>query len=103
MLRDGLKDIGVDVSSVAITPGPSGVAIIHVDELGENSIVIISGANGQVEAVDLEKLETALIERNFYSCSWKFRWKLWSRRRVRHMPVACTRDPRPGTCRIAPG
>jgi ribokinase len=59
-LRDGLKKHGVDVGGVAATPGPSGVAVILVEARGENSIVIIPGANGKVGAEDLERLDTAL-------------------------------------------
>jgi ribokinase len=59
-LRDGLRKFGVDVGSVISTPGPSGVAVIAVDERGENSIVIIPGANDQVGIDDLERLEAAL-------------------------------------------
>jgi ribokinase len=50
----------VDVSRVAVTPGPSGVAVIAVDAHAENSIVIIPGANGQVGMADLERLDAAL-------------------------------------------
>lgn len=59
-LCDSLKTLGVDVHGVVETPGPSGVAVITVDEHGENSIVIIPGANGQVGAPDLARLEAAL-------------------------------------------
>src|SRR5512135_3807898 len=38
-LRAGLKGLGVDVSGVLVTSGPSGVAVIAVDVRGENSIV----------------------------------------------------------------
>lgn len=59
-LRNGLESSGVDVSRVIITPGPSGVAVILVDASTENSIVIIPGANGQVGAADLERLDSAM-------------------------------------------
>jgi ribokinase len=59
-LRDGLESFGVDVSRVAATPGPSGVAVIAVDARAENSIVIIPGANGQIGAGDLERLDAVL-------------------------------------------
>lgn len=59
-LRSGLESSGVDVSRVAVTPGPSGVAVISVDERAENSIVIIPGANGQVGKEDLTRLDAAL-------------------------------------------
>lgn len=59
-LREGLEKIGMNVTHVTVVPGPSGVAVIHVDAGGENSIVIIPGANGQVGTADLERLETLL-------------------------------------------
>jgi ribokinase len=61
-LRDGLETFGVDVQGVADTPGPSGVAVIAVDDRAENSIVIIPGANGRVGEADLSRLETALAD-----------------------------------------
>jgi ribokinase len=59
-LLDGLKTLGVDVSRVTVTPGPSGVAVIAVDEHAENSIIIIPSANGQVGMEDLVRLDAAL-------------------------------------------
>jgi len=63
-LRSGLEDLGVDVTGVITSPGPSGVAVIQVDDRGENSIVIISGANGKVGESDLKRLDLALIGAN---------------------------------------
>lgn len=54
-----LSDRGIDVSGVRVVPGePSGHALIAVDEAGENSIIVIPGANAllgetEVDAVDL--------------------------------------------------
>jgi ribokinase len=54
-LRDGLADEGVDVAHVTVDPGaPTGVALIAVDRAGENTIVVSSGANARVSAVDVE-------------------------------------------------
>lgn len=44
-LRADLERAGVDVSGVLTVPGPSGTALIAVDEGGENTIVVIPGAN----------------------------------------------------------
>src|SRR5262245_22452055 len=41
-----LTESGVDTSGVRAVPGPSGVALIVVDDAGENSIVVAPGANG---------------------------------------------------------
>ncbi|MGW0174778.1 ribokinase [Rhodococcus sp. NPDC003322] len=47
-LRAGLADAGVDVTLLRVAPGPSGVAAITVDATGENSIVVVPGANATV-------------------------------------------------------
>ena len=46
LLRADLAAAGVDVSAVRTVPGPSGTALIAVDDDGENTIVVIPGANG---------------------------------------------------------
>ncbi len=62
-LRQGLRDDGVDVASVAIVrEQPSGVALITVDDAGENTIVVVSGANGGLGDDDLARLDDALSE-----------------------------------------
>jgi ribokinase len=46
-LRDNLAAGRVDVSSVGVDPAaPTGVALISIDESGQNQIVIVPGANG---------------------------------------------------------
>lgn len=45
-LRQGLRDYGVDVSAVTEFDGPSGVALITIDDNAENTIVVVEGANG---------------------------------------------------------
>jgi ribokinase len=45
----GLESEGVDVSATARLDGvPTGVAVIVVDERGENQIAVASGANGEI-------------------------------------------------------
>jgi ribokinase len=53
-LRTGLESAGVDTAGVATSPGASGVAVIVVAESGENSIVVIPGANSHVAPLDLD-------------------------------------------------
>lgn len=54
MLRASAAEAGVDVSGVRTVPGvPTGVAGITVDAQGENSIVIVPGANGTLSAQDV--------------------------------------------------
>src|SRR5262245_41665707 len=60
-LRGTLAAAGVDVSALRTVPGPSGVALIAVDERAENTIVVVPGANGTVTGlsdVDRRAIET---------------------------------------------
>jgi ribokinase len=53
-LRTGLEHAGVDTAGVGTSKGSSGVALIVVAESGENSIVVVPGANSDVSAHDLD-------------------------------------------------
>ena len=53
-LRAGLESAGVDAVGVATSAGASGVAVIVVAESGENSIVVVPGANAHVTPADLD-------------------------------------------------
>jgi ribokinase len=53
-LRDNLAAAGVDLRGLRSVPGPSGVALITVDEAAENSIVVAPGANGELNGLDEE-------------------------------------------------
>jgi ribokinase len=46
-LRTGMKASGVDTAFVSTVEGPSGIALITTDPRGENSIVVVPGANGK--------------------------------------------------------
>jgi ribokinase len=51
---DGLRKDGIDVSRVILdSEAPSGVALIIVDERGENSIAVAPGANGRLSSDDV--------------------------------------------------
>ncbi|MBE9067511.1 ribokinase [Leptolyngbya cf. ectocarpi LEGE 11479] len=64
LLCDSLRTVGVTTDGVLAGSGPSGVALISVDELGENQIVVVPGANGKVDTTDVERLplDNALSE-----------------------------------------
>jgi len=52
---DGFAHDGIDVRSVLATSGAaSGIALITVDERGENSISVASGANALLSVADVE-------------------------------------------------
>ncbi len=53
-LRESLTSAGVDIEGVRISPGSSGVAVIVVAATGENSIVVIPGANALLTPQDLD-------------------------------------------------
>lgn len=54
--RDTLARAGVDVSRVELVDGPSGHAIIQVDDRAENAIILFPGANRGFRRADLEAL-----------------------------------------------
>jgi len=53
-LRSGLESAGVNTAAVGEATGPSGVALISTDSAGQNSIIVVPGANGQVTPADLD-------------------------------------------------
>jgi ribokinase len=56
-LKASLAAVGVDVNAVHATRlQPTGVALISVDRKGQNSIVVASGANGELAAADVEAM-----------------------------------------------
>jgi ribokinase len=58
--REGFERDGIDTRFVLTTPGaPSGVALINVDERGENSISVASGANARLSVADVEAAAAA--------------------------------------------
>lgn len=67
-LRSGLEADGVDVTEVRAIEGPTGRALIEVDEVGENRIVVVPGANARWTARDLppgrlERSDIVLLQR----------------------------------------
>lgn len=61
-----LKKEGINVDYVAIDhENESGVALITVDEKGENSIVVAPGANGAFYPEDFDKAMPELLESEF--------------------------------------
>jgi ribokinase len=59
-LKASLSAAGVDVTGVHATRAqPTGVALIWVDNAGQNSIVVASGANYELAAADVETMRKA--------------------------------------------
>jgi ribokinase len=59
-LLDNLAHAGVGTEAVARVSGPSGVASILMAENGENSIVVVPGANGKMDCAAVDR-QAALI------------------------------------------
>ena len=60
-LLTGLQSYGVNTDNVFIDKNThSGVAIIAVDETGQNNIIVIPGANNNVGEADIERLKKLL-------------------------------------------
>ncbi len=54
-LRSSLQAEGIDISHVLVdSSAPTGIAMITLDEGGQNSIVVAPGANAQLTAEDVE-------------------------------------------------
>lgn len=63
-LRRNLADAAVDTARLRWATGPSGIAAIVVDGAGENSIIVVGGANAgltELTAEDIDAIEHADI------------------------------------------
>ena len=61
-LKASLAAAGVDVTAVHATKTQAtGVALISVDRAGQNSIVVASGANGELAAGDVEAMRPVFL------------------------------------------
>jgi ribokinase len=61
--RDGLSERGVDCTGVREVPDtPSGHALIAVDEHGENTIIVIPGANAALDADEVDRHADAIAQ-----------------------------------------
>jgi ribokinase len=56
-LRENIERAGVDLSRLRVVPGSSGVALIAVDDDGENLIVVAPGANSGLIGLAAEDRE----------------------------------------------
>ena len=65
MLKKNLQSVGVDISGIeTIENEQTGTAFITVDKLGNNSIMIIEGANGKVDKEVINKNINKINEAN---------------------------------------
>ena len=61
VLRDRLQAERIDVEAIALSNAPSGTALIAVAP-DNNQIIVVPGANGEVDDSDLERLTPYLAE-----------------------------------------
>ncbi len=64
-IRASLESIGCDISGLRVGSGRTGVAVILVTESGQNSIVVIPGANESFRPSDLEADAARLADARF--------------------------------------
>jgi ribokinase len=69
-LNDRLRDASVDATLLRRTDGPSGIAVITVDAKGENSIVVVPGANATVTDLTVEELD-AIADADILLCQFE--------------------------------
>ena len=67
-LLDNLTAAGVNTQAVARVSGPSGVAPILVADSGENSIVVVQGANGKVDPASIDRNAALLRSAGMVLC-----------------------------------
>ncbi|WP_322106260.1 ribokinase [Paraburkholderia sp. J41] len=69
ILRVGLTAEGIDCRALETSPNaPTGVALIVVDEAGENAIVIVAGSNGEVKPETVARHEPVLAQADVVVC-----------------------------------
>lgn len=54
-LLEDLKRAGVDTGAMALTAGSSGLAPMFVADDGQNAIVVVPGANGEMDRATVDK------------------------------------------------
>jgi ribokinase len=54
-LLESLKREHIEIRGVVRKPGPSGVAFVAVEEGGENAILVVAGANGELRPADVDR------------------------------------------------
>ena len=57
LIRAALSGAGIDTTELRTVGGPSGIALIVVDDSGRNSIVVVPGANGRLSSLSTAQLE----------------------------------------------
>ena len=58
---DALEAAGVQTECIRVVEGSSGMAVIVVSATGENSILVLSGANGEMSPADVERHRALIL------------------------------------------
>ena len=67
--QEGLEQDGIDLSLLTVDEScATGIAMITVDEAGQNSIIISPEANGKVSAKQVEAAKEGIIRANMLLC-----------------------------------
>jgi ribokinase len=89
---------GVDANHIMIDQEAStGVAVITVDDTGENRIVISAGANGRVNKSDIERAEGLLRDAQFLILQFEIPLEVvdYAIEKAGHYPVKVILNPAP--------
>jgi ribokinase len=86
-MRSSLTSAGVDVTGVATSEGSSGVAVIVVTDNGENSIVVVPGANALLTPQDLDANIEIIRSAGLVLTQLEI-----SLETVEHLAMLCTRE-----------
>ncbi len=74
-LKSTLATAGVDTTHVAATPlTTTGMALIVVEQSGENRILLVSGANGFVNEADVDAAESVLAQASALVLQMEIPW-----------------------------
>lgn len=64
-LKDKLQSIGVEIKHVTIDKMPTGHAIVHVTEKGQNTITLFAGANKTISEKEIDEVLTYFSEGDY--------------------------------------
>jgi ribokinase len=68
-LRAGLEAEGIECTALGVSATtPTGVALIVVDDVGRNSIVIVAGSNGELTPADIARHNAVLAASDVVVC-----------------------------------
>ncbi len=59
VLLQSMSDAGVNIDHIEKTDGGTGIAVIHVDQVGQNNITVILGANNEVDQAYVSRHQEA--------------------------------------------